>query len=174
MLYEINRVVDTVISVLEAQRPYFDTLVERYYENRSLSVFKGQRPIIPLSNMPSIEVYPQSSQLRWFGCRTPEEEFSLGIDIAVEETRPDIAVDLEGKITTLVGRVLATPPNLRLRIEGTAASFYDSWPSGVQYGTAGNGTIRVARMSWTGKALEHLSNKLFEVPRPAVDFVCHP
>ncbi len=177
MLFEVNRVVDTIIDVLESQRPYFDTLVARYYEDRYLTIFKGQRASIPLSDIPSIEVYPQSSNLGKFACRTFEENFVLGIDLTIDESRPDKAVDLEGKLTTLVARILSRPPNIRTAIQGTANTLYDSMPDSVQYGgiaSSGGGVIRIARMGWSGKALEFLSNSLFLSPRlgPEGGHVC--
>lgn len=168
MLFEINRVVDTVIEILESQRPYYDTIINRYYEQRYLTIFKGQRVSIPLSDIPSIEVYPQTSNIEKFACRTFAENFGLGIDITLDESRPDYAVDLEGKLTTLTARILSRPPNMRTQIQGTATSLLDSMAENVQYGSvvsSGGGLVRVARFTWSGKALEFLSHKLFLTQR---------
>jgi hypothetical protein len=161
-LFEINRVVDTVIDILESQRPYFDTLTDRYFQDRMLTIYKGRRPSLPASQLPSIEVYPTASTQSWFACRTLQEEMSLGIDVSIDNTNPALAVDLEGKLTTLVVRILTRPPHLRTYIQGTPYTWYDSLPQGVQYGgSSPQGVMRVSRLTWSAKALEHMSHQFF-------------
>jgi hypothetical protein len=161
-LIEINRIVDTVLTFYEGEKPLFDTIIANYLDNRQLTLFKGIRKVIPESNLPSIEVAPVSSQLSWHACRVQEDNPSLEIQVSVNIWDPALAVDLEGKLVSLAVRILVQPPQLRPQIQGTNIWLYDSVLPSVQYGsTAAQGNMRVAKISWSGKALDYLTDTLF-------------
>jgi hypothetical protein len=161
-LVEINRVVDTILTFYEEEKPLFDTLISNYLDNRQITLYKGIRKVIPESNLPSIEVGPVSSQLSWHACRVQEDNPSLEIHISTNIWDPALAVDLEGKLVSLATRILAHPPHLRPQIQGSNTWIYDSVLPTVQYGaTSAQGNIRVAQISWTGKLLDYLADSLF-------------
>lgn len=160
-LIDIHRVVETVTSFLVKEKVVFDTIVDQYFDGEQITFFKGQRRSIPSSSLPSIEVYPQSATPGWYATRTQQNDMGLGIDITTDNGHPDTAVDLESRLVTLATRILAHPPHLRAPILGTQTTLQDSLPNGVQYGTAQGGRMRVAVITWQGKHLDFLADKLF-------------
>jgi hypothetical protein len=163
-LYDISRVVDTVIGFLETQRPVFDTIIEQYYpgNNRRLEVFFGRRVTIPTSSLPSIEVAPAGSGPDWFACRTLRDTLSLELDVTVDNYDPEHGTRVLTALETLVTRILTRPPHLRPTIQGTQSHLFDALPGRVQYATAGQGKMRVATIPWEGQILEYLANNEFE------------
>lgn len=161
-LIEINRVVDTLLSWYVEEKPLFDAIVSNYYGERSLTILKGIRKSIPISSLPSIEVGPVSDSFGWHAVRVQEETPTLEIHVTTDNGEPVTAIDLEGKLVSLAVRILTYPPHLRAQIQGTNTWMYDSLPASVNYGaTAAQGQMRVAKITWTGKNLEYLSDQLF-------------
>jgi len=163
-LVEIDKVVDTIITFIEYQRPVFDTIIDTYFENRRLNIFVGRRPSIPASSLPSIEVTPVGDSVKWAFCRVQENNPRIEIDITTDNGHPEQAVRLESRLVTLVTQILAAPPALRAGLVRGYRSLQDSLPEGVTYGTADNGRMRVATVSWTGNILTYLSDEMFSEP----------
>lgn len=165
-----SNVADTILSWLEEERPVFSSIIDRYFSGRQLNLFLGRRSVIPASSLPSIEVQVTDVSLSWFACRVQTEEPSVEIDISTDNGMPSEAVRLESELVTLVTRILASPIHLRPRILRTRNHFYDALPSGVTYAKTPDGRMRVAVVSWKGKSIEFLANRLFEpyqIPSPA-------
>jgi hypothetical protein len=171
-LIQVDKVLDTINALIEDQRPVYDTIIDRYHQGRSLNILIGRRPTIPASSLPAIEIYCTDETLGWHACRVQQEEPAIKLDVTTDNGHREQAVRLEAALVTLTTRILASPPHLRPRILGTQSHLYDSLPNSVSYGTAGEGRMRVATISWRGKMLEYLSNRLFdslEIPQP-LDF----
>lgn len=161
-LYEINRVVDMVLSFYQEEKPLFDTIIANYLDNKQLTLYKGIRKQIPESNIPCIEVGPVSNDVSWHAVRVQEEKISLDIRVTVNVWEPTLAIDLEGKLVSLATRILTYPPHLRPQIPGTPVWLYDSDLPSVQYGSpAAGGNMRVSKITWSGKALDYLSDNMF-------------
>lgn len=161
-LYEINRIVDMVLTFYREEKPSFDTIISNYLDDRQLTIYKGIRKQIPESNLPCIEVGPVSSEVTWHAVRVQEDHPSLDIRITISLSEPTLAIDLEGKLVCLATRILTYPPHLRPQIPGTQAWLYDSDLPTVQYGSpAANGSMRVSKISWAGKALDYLADSVF-------------
>jgi hypothetical protein len=161
-IYEINRVVDMVLTFYTEVKPLFDTIISNYLDNRQLTIYKGIRKVVPESNLPCIEVGPVSSDVSWHAVRVQEDNPSLDIRVTVNLWDPNLAIDLEGKLVTLATRILTYPPHLRPQIPGTNAWMYDCELPQVQYGSAAaGGNQRVSKISWTGKTLDYLGDGYF-------------
>lgn len=161
-LIEIDRVVDTVAACIESQKPVYNSLIDTYYQSRRLSVFIGNRNLLPASDLPAIEIQPISEDIDWFAVRVQEENPALDISITTDNGEPEKSLRLQAKLVALTTRILAAPPALRAGIEGTHKHLQDSLPKSVNYGDRADGRMRVARISWTGKILIYLSNEMFD------------
>lgn len=161
-LIPIDKVADTLILFIEQQRAVYDTIIDMYYEGRRLNIFLGKRATIPASSLPSIEVDGKSESIGWHACRVQQEEPSMSLEITTDNSDPTSAFRLQAALVSLTTRILAAPPSLRTLIKGTRTHLYDSLPNNVAYGTAGQGRMRVATVTWQGKSLEYLSNRLFD------------
>lgn len=163
MLIEINRVVDTILTFLEEQKPIYNTIITNYLgSDKKLTLFKGIRKTIAQSNLPSIEVGPTGDTMEWHAARVQQENLTLEIHITISNSDIPTALDLEGKLAALTTRILTVPSHLRPQIQGTEQWLYDSPLPSVTYGaTALAGSMRVTRISWTGKSLEFLRDELF-------------
>jgi len=161
-IVEINRVINTILTFYEEERPIFNAIIDNFFQGERITLFKGIRNVIPESSLPSIEVGPVSGTPSWFAVRSQQEESALEIHISVSCSDIVSAINLEGKLVNFAQRILLHPPHLRPLIQGTNTVLFDSFPGPVQYGSAASdGRIRVSKMSWTGKALECLSDSLF-------------
>jgi hypothetical protein len=160
-LVPIDRICDTLVEFIEDQRPVYDTIIDRYYEGRRLNLFLGRRATFPASSLPAIEFEPASDTLGWHACRVQSEDQALEIDITTDNSSPEAAVRLESSLVALTIRILSIPPHLLSEIKGTRKNLYDALPSDVRYGHSGQGRMRVATISWKGKTLEFLANRLF-------------
>ena len=168
-LTSIDKVCDTILSFIKDQEPVYNTMIDRFYSGRKLNLFLGRRATFPASSLPAIEVDPISDTIGWFGCRTQQEEPEIEIDITTDNSDPESAVRLQAIMVNLTVRILSIPPHLRTQIKGTRVHLYDSLPSSVRYGKVREGRMRIATISWKGKSLEYLANRLFEpidIPGP--------
>lgn len=161
-LIETIKIVDLLISFIEEQRPVYNSIIDRFFEGRMLNLFVGRRPTFPASSLPAVEIEMASETIGWHSCRVQENNPTLEIDITTDNSAPEQAARLESALVTLTTRILAAPGHLRADIQGTNAWMYDSLPNNVTYGHMGQGRMRVATISWTGKNLEYLKNKLFK------------
>lgn len=161
-LVPIDKVLDTIILWNVEQKPIFDTIIDRFFDGRSLNIFLGRRATIPASSLPALEVAGRGESLGWHAVRVQQEEPSIEIDITTDNGNPEKAIRLESELVSLAVRILAHPVHLLGRIERTRTHLYDSLPSNVSYGTIGNGRMRVATISWSGKSIEYLANRLFQ------------
>jgi hypothetical protein len=162
-LIEINRLIDTILTFITDEQAAYDTLIANYLGDRFfLNTFKGIRKSLPVSSMPALEVGPVGDQLSWHSVRVQEDTMALEIHISTNNGNPVAAIDLEGKLVALTMRILTVPAHLRPQIQGYQTWLYDSPLPSVQYGaTAANGNMRVAKISWSGKALEYLTDPMF-------------
>ncbi len=172
-LLPTEKVIDTIIAWLEAERPIFDTIINAAHPGRRLTIFHGSRSQIPANQVPAIEVAALEETLGWFACRVQQESPSLRIDVTVDNQEPEPAARLLSSLASLTTRILAHPAHLLPQIEGTQTHLFDSLPDKTRYDTAQNGRQRVATILWQGRYIEYLANRLF---RPelrmlgAVDF----
>lgn len=173
-LLQADKILDTLIEMIERERSVYNTIIDRYFEGRSLNIFLGRRISLPASSLPAIEVTNVSTSIGWHACRVQEENPSIEIDITTDNGHPEQAVRLEAQLVTLTTRILASPPHLRPLIKGSNVWMYDSLPSGVRYGTAEQGRMRVATISWSGKNLEYISNRLLKYMSDGLFPVDHP
>lgn len=171
-LLPVDKILDTLIIWVEEQRPIYDTIIDKFFDGRCLNVFLGRRATFPSSSLPALEVAARSESLGWHAVRVQKEEPSIEIDITTDNGNPEFAVRLEAELVSLTVRILAHPVHLLGHIERTRTHLYDSLPASVSYGTIGNGRMRVATISWSGKSIEYLANRLFmpclQIKGPAV------
>jgi len=160
-LIQDDKIADTILGFLEAQRPVYETIIDRFFDGRRLNLFLGRRASIPTSSLPSIEVQVTSVSLGWHSVRVQQEDATLELDITTDNGHPEQAIRLEAQLVTLTTRTLATPPHLRPRIQNSRTHIYDSLPTNVSYGKADQGRMRVATVTWLGKEIEYLANRLF-------------
>ena len=162
-LIPVDKVLDTIILFIEEQRPTYDTIIDRYHTGRFLNVFLGRRSNIPSSSLPSIEVAAVNESFDWFAVRVQEENPSIEIDITTDNGHPEQSERLQAALVSLTTRILAHPQHLRPRIQRSRTHMYDSFPQNVTYGTADQGRMKVATISWQGKSIEPLANHLFKI-----------
>lgn len=161
-LIQVDLLCDTILQMLAFQTPVYETIIDQYHHNRIINFFLGRRAQIPASSLPSIEVEGKSSSLGWHACRVQQDEPSVELDITTDNSDPESAVRLQAALVTVTVRILNAPPNLRPLIKGTRNYLYDSLATNVTYGTVGQGRMRVATLTWSGKVLEFMSNRLFD------------
>jgi hypothetical protein len=162
-LIEVNKIINTVILWIEAERVVYETIIGQYFTNgRTLNIFKGRRKTIPASSLPSIEVIPAGDSAEWAFCRVQQDNIKLEFDLTIDNANPEVSVEVESKFVTLTQRILCSPPHLRAPIEGTQFHLQDSLATSVSYGSAKGGQQRVATISWEGKVLEYLDDSQFQ------------
>lgn len=167
-----DKYIDTILQMIERHRPIYETVIDRYFSGRRLNLFVGRRATIPTSSLPSIEVVNTGNSLSWFAVRVQQEQPTLELDITTDNNDPEQAVRLESALVCITTRILAAPVNLRPYIARSQHWMYDAFPGNVRYGSAGEGRMRVAVVSWSGQTLEYLTKKItshlgFE---PDIDF----
>jgi len=172
MLIRDDLIGDTIIAMIEQYRPIYSTLIDRYYEGRTINVFLGKRPSIPRSSLPSIEVEIVGSTEGWHACRTQQDEPRVDIQITQDNTNQEAAVRLQAQLVTLTASLLSQPAALRTRIANTRTWLFDSLPRGVTYSRNEGSQIRQATINWSGKYIVHLPNIQFDPalrvsPQPA-------
>jgi hypothetical protein len=161
-LIPVYRVVNTIITFLENERPIYDTIIDSHYSGRKIKFFPGIRPTLAESDLPAIEVGPTQDQLEWAFVRVQSDTFNLEVHVTIPGKNFADALILDSKLVTLTQRILAWPPHLRAPIEGTNHWFYDSLPNSVDYGSANpKSNMRTSRITWSGKILEGFDNRAF-------------
>lgn len=163
-IVRIDNVLDTLNTFIELQRPLYDTVINQFYSGRRLNIFLGRRASIPASSLPSIEIVPSGASMKWFACRVQETDPVVEFDITTDNKSPEQAIRLESALVTITSRIFAAPPVLFASISGTYNHMIDSFPKQVTYGTAGNGAMRVATISWDGRILQYLTDEMFSDP----------
>jgi len=161
-LIPVDKLLDTMNAWIEDQRVTYDSLIDMYYQNRRLNIFLGRRASIPSSSLPSIEISAITDTVGWHACRVQQVEPQIQLDITTDNRSPESSVRLQALMCTLTTRIFDHPAHLLPQIQGTQHHLFDSLLTDVKYDqTASNGSQRVATLSWRGKYLEYLANRLF-------------
>ena len=163
-LLPVDRVINTVLTWLQMEEPTFNTIIDQFYQGKQINFFAGLRKVIPESSLPSIEVGQGNDEPSWQYPRVQGDSFNLEVHLTVSNKLPEYAQILEGRLASLITRILFHPTHVRGRIEGTNMWFFDAAPGGVEYGSSGYATnIRVTKIPWKGSILESISDSQFPI-----------
>jgi hypothetical protein len=169
-LVDSSKYVDTILGLLGEEKPLLDSLVDYYFWGSGVHLFAGNRATIPESDLPAIEVYTASDTPGWFAPRIQKDDISVNIDVTSHAHRIEDAHAFEAVICHQIIRILFRPANLQTPILGTRFVTFDSLPGTVSYGQASQSAgYQTARIPWTGKLIEFLSQEEFWVGAGAPD-----
>jgi len=156
-----NNVLEGMEELITLNKVQIDTLVNLYQRDRILSVFKGERPVVPNSFFPCVMFEPNNTRMSWQATRTQREDIAIRIILEVWNGDEDMAQEFLGILTTLVGRIFMWPPYLSRRIPKTAFVLVDSRIEDLQYTVRREGTVRRAEFNWTGWVIERFDANVF-------------
>lgn len=165
MFTNVYNVIKGLQRFIEDNRQEIDGVVSLYEPGKRLRVFIGMRKSIPSDALPSIELEPSDASNEYVTTETQESTYSVDMMLTVSSTDDERCVDY---ICTLARELLHLFNNPGCR--SFQIPFEHSWdaidkkvqPTIVQFGSIDSvsfnstkdGSIRVARWTWSGKILE--------------------
>ena len=161
-LMSVERAINTILAWLKAEEPIFNSIIDEFYQGKQITFFAGLRKVIPESSLPSIEVGQISDDVEWKYVRVQGDTFNLEVHLTISNKLPEFAQILEGRLATLITRILFNPIHVRGRIEGTNSWFFDAAPSTITYGAGGYAhNIRVTKIPWKGSIIVSIDDAEF-------------
>lgn len=164
MYTNVSNIIDTLINLLENNADSINQLIRVYQPSRSLCVFKGMRPTLPVDAFPSLEIEPTNGSSEWATTRALRPTYNLQFTLTTRTDNINLHVEY---ITTLANRlieIMTSPDNLQLKIlnetkwnfnQGLVDSYFlDSRVDSVTYNSLFEGTVRTCEFEWFGKVHE--------------------
>lgn len=162
-LIDDTKIVDTVLGLLSAETPAYNTIIQPYHASRQINFFDHLRSVssIPASNIPSVEIALTGSTPAWHAPRVLEDQANLEIHITTDNGNPKHGWRLNAKLVSFTIRILTRPAAILSHISGTPSHLYESLPGNVSYFSSKDGKLLSSVITWSGKYLEFLSNEEF-------------
>lgn len=179
-----NAIIDTIIGLLERNSPIINNVIQRYVPQKNLTVFKGRRAVIPVDNMPSLEIVPTSASNSWAATRVQRPRFTFDMSVSFACDNETIVSEYTTEVTQTLVRVLTDPQNLQMPIMnevtwtqegGYIPSFImDSFINDVIYASEKAGTIYKCQFSWWCNVNEPYPDIKFRIGDSNVPTVMRP
>ena len=129
-----------------------------FADDERLTVFKGERQVIPVGKYPSFEIEPAPASNQWATTRAQRPRYNFRCILTTSTTNERKHVRYSGAVATRIIEIMTSPENLQLPVKneskwdlnfGLSQTFIlDSLVESVSWGTAKAGTIRVVEWDW--------------------------
>ena len=165
MFTNVYNIMKGLQALINENRPSIDGVVDVYEPGKKLHLFLGMRKSIPADALPSLELEPSDASNEYVTTETQESVYSIDMMLTVSSTDDERCVDY---ICTLAREFLHLFNNPGCRT--LVVPFETSWnavdkctgPTVIQFGSIDNvsynsvkdGSLRVARWTWSGRILE--------------------
>lgn len=188
MYINTYNIINGLVNLLVENKEQIQSVIDAFYGKKSkkiLHVYKNIMPTVPMECFPCIEFSPESSTNQWITTEAQYNTYNISCVLTVNVEDNQKASNLIGTLTRKIVEIYTFPNNRCFSIpdeviwnpvEQQYQQAYVQYGDiqNVSYMASSNGTIRVAKWTWTGKILEgydygfyhkHDDNKIPEVPR---------
>lgn len=155
------------IANLEANKVILDNVI-RVFETKSLSLYNGIRPTLPVSAFPSFEIELQNVDTEWATCRGQRHTCSFRCLVTVCAPKIGVREEYLAAVTNAVLAIFKNPKYLQFpigpehSINGEYQLYaFDSFVNSASYSSVKEGTYGVAEFTWTVKVHERIPDILF-------------
>lgn len=108
----------TLIALLERNSQFINKLIRSYEGNRSLNVFDGIRPTLPIDAYPAFEVEPTSGDNLWATTRAQRPTYNFSCSVTVKVSNIKYGVEYICSLASILSEIMTSPNNLQMRILG--------------------------------------------------------
>ena len=169
-----SNIMDALIKLLQKNRSGIDALIKAYEPRKvGLSIFKGMRATLKLSDFPSLEIEPTSGSMEWQTTDSQSCTYGLQFTLTLQSNNVDMNAEYVSNLSREIVQIFNDPRNMTLAIpyekawdpssNGLHQSVIQySRVEGITYNASKDGNIRTAEWEWQGNVLE-------SYPRPWID-----
>lgn len=166
MFISIINIVKGLVQMIEDNREHIDSIIHVYEHGKRLNIFEGMRKSIPAELFPSLELEPSDASMDWVTTEHQNASYSIEFTLTISTTKDDIGAEYISNLTREFMHLFNNPANMTFIIPFEKS--YDPVHKKVindvrvQYGSVSSvslnatkdGSIRVARWTWTGNVRE--------------------
>ena len=144
--------------MLEENQASINQCIKVYQPKRGLTVFKGERFVLPDACFPSLEIEPSGSSNNWGTTRAQRPRHTFKCVLTTRTQNEKLHLEYIMTVATRLVEIVTSPENLQMQVlneskwdftGGLVDTFIlDSLVEDVTYNSNKEGTIRSAEFSW--------------------------
>lgn len=173
MQANISNVIDGLILKIQQNIKPINEIIQRYQDNKQLTIFKGLRNNLGISSYPCVELQPASGNNSWQTTSSQVSEYSVDFYVTISTQMVQLSVQYIGSVVRQLTQLFNMPYNMHLIIPnemGYNPQTKQYTPLTVSFGNIGSvsyaankvGTLRVAQFTWTGIVRESYPRQYWE------------
>ena len=165
MQANISNVIDGLILKIKENIDTINQTIQKYQDNKQLTIFKGLRDNLGIASYPSLQLQPSSGSMNWNTTDSQVCEYSVECYLTISTQVVSISVQYIGAGVRQIIKIFNMPYNMHFIIPNEIG--YDPQtrkytPLTIQFGNISSvsyasnkvGTLRVANFTWTGTTRE--------------------
>lgn len=165
MQANISNVIDGLILKIKENIDTINQTIQKYQDNKQLTIFKGLRDNLGIASYPSLQLQPSSGSMNWNTTDSQVCEYSVECYLTISTQVVSISVQYIGAVVRQIIQIFNMPYNMHFIIPNEIG--YDPQtrkytPLTIQFGNISSvsyasnkvGTLRVANFTWTGTTRE--------------------
>lgn len=161
MQASVSNVIDGMILKIQENLDAINQTIRRYQDNKSLTIFKGQRDNLGVTSYPCIQLQPSSGTMNWNSTDSQLCEYSVDCYVTISTQVVQIGVQYISAVVREIVQIFNMPHNMHFIIPneiGFDPQTQKYTPLTIQFGNISSvsyvsnkaGTLRVAQFTWTG------------------------
>jgi hypothetical protein len=153
-----HNLVLTLVALLERSSEQINQTIGIYLPSKTLSVFEGQRALLPADAYPSLEIEPTNGANNWATTRSQRPRYSFNCTLTTLCDNEKYAVEYITTVATTIVSIMTDPQNLQLPVIGETVwsptgglyptKILDSLVEDVTYNAEKEGSIRRCEFTW--------------------------
>ena len=153
-------IAQTIVNLLNNYSEDLNGLIAKYQSRRKLTVLTGMRKVVPVSSYPVLEIEVSDANDEWATTHGQRPTYNFKLTLTLKCEKEEIGLEYICTLTTELVRILTSPQNIQLPVEGqqrfspdgeiVQSYIMDGLVDNVTYALSRDGTTRRAEFSlWT-------------------------
>lgn len=173
MQVNISNIIDGLILKIQQNIKPINEIIQRYQDNKQLTIFKGVRNNLGITAYPCVELQPASGDNGWQTTSAQNSNYSVDFYVTISTSVVDLSVQYIGSVVRQLTQIFNMPYNMHFIIpneKGYNPQTKQYTPLTVSFGSIGSvsftsnkaGTLRVAQFTWNGIVRESYPREYWE------------
>lgn len=161
MQASISNVIDGLILKIQENLDTINSTIQKYQDNKQLTIFKGQRDNLGITAYPCVQLQPSSGTMNWNTTDSQVCQYSVDFYVTISTQVVNISVQYISALVRQLVQIFNMPYNMHFIIpneKGYNPQTKQYTPLTIQFGNISSvsyvsnkvGTLRVAQFTWTG------------------------
>ena len=161
MQASISNVIDGLILKIQQNLDTINSTIQKYQDNKQLTIFKGQRDNLGITSYPCVQLQPSNGTMSWNSTDSQVCQYSVDFYVTISTQVVNISVQYISALVRQLVQIFNMPYNMHFIIPNqiaynpitkkyTPMAIHFGNISSVTYASNKVGSLRVAQFTWTG------------------------